>query len=186
MTEGVRDDFKTMTEIYSRLCAYLDRAASNPAPARPPCPHGLPGGQEPSEGTTIGGSGGATTTAGTVSIGSGAPSDFVPPQPPPPSRDASASSAGDVPATAASGDGVLSTFTVAAPSLSSPPVGPTTVAAAAAAAGGATSGGVGEGGCTAEELKALEAGVLEDLEVMILSFGCFSSLLCHVLHLSFV
>lgn len=30
MREGVRDDFKTMTGIYGRLCSYLDRAASNP------------------------------------------------------------------------------------------------------------------------------------------------------------
>ncbi|CAN0023540.1 unnamed protein product [Ectocarpus fasciculatus] len=158
VSEGVRDDFKTMTDIYSRLCTYLDRAASNPAPARPPCPPRLAGGPEPTEGTTISGAGGATTTVETVSIASGAPSDFVPPQPPPPATGASASATGAVPATAA---GALSTFTVAAPSFSSPPpVGPTAVAATAAA----TSGGVGEGGCTAEELKALEAGVLDDLE----------------------
>ncbi|CAN0294787.1 unnamed protein product, partial [Ectocarpus sp. 12 AP-2014] len=166
VNEGVRDDFKTMTDIYSRLCAYLDRAASNPAPALPSCPHRLAGGQEPTaegvENTAVSGAGGAITTTGAVGIGSGAPSDFVPPQPPPAATDASASATGAVPATAAGGEGALSTFTVAAPSFSSPPVGQT--AAAAAAAGGATSGGVGEGGCTAEELKALEAGVLDDLE----------------------
>ncbi|CAN0285481.1 unnamed protein product, partial [Ectocarpus sp. 13 AM-2016] len=166
VSEGVRDDFKIMTDIYSRLCAYLDRAASNPAPALPSCPHRLPDGQEPTaegeENTAVSGAGGATTTAGTVGIGSGAPSDFVPPQPPPAATDASASATGAVPATAAGGEGTLSTFTVAAPSFSSPPVGET--AATAASAGGASSGGVGEGGCTAEELKALEAGVLDDLE----------------------
>ncbi|CAN0112565.1 unnamed protein product [Ectocarpus sp. 4 AP-2014] len=166
VNEGVRDDFKTMTNIYSRLCAYLDRAASNPAPALPSCPHRLAVGQEPTaegeENTAVSGAGGATATAGTVGIGSGAPSDFVPPQPPPAATDASASATGAVPATAAGGERALSTFTVAAPSFSSPPVGQT--AAAAAAVGGATSGGVWEGGCTAEELKALEAGVLDDLE----------------------
>ncbi|CAM9890477.1 unnamed protein product [Ectocarpus sp. 8 AP-2014] len=166
VSEGVRDDFKTMTDIYSRLCAYLDRAASNPAPALPSCPHRLASGEDPTaegEGSTaVSGAGGAMTTAGTVGIRSGAPSDFVPPQPPPPDTDASASATGAVPATAAGGEGALSTFTVAAPSFTSPPVGQT--AAAAAVAGGATSGGVGEGGCTAEELRALEAGVLDDLE----------------------
>ncbi|CAM9464550.1 unnamed protein product [Ectocarpus sp. 6 AP-2014] len=167
VSEGIRDDFKTMTDIYSRLCAYLDRAASNPAPALSSCPHRLAGGEDPTaegEGSTaVSGAGGAMTTAGTVGIGSGAPSDFVPPQPPPLDTDASASATGAVPATAAGGEGALSTFTVAAPSFPSPPVGQT-AAAATAAAGGATSGGVREGGCTAEELKALEAGVLDDLE----------------------
>ena len=32
MAEGVRDDFKVMTGIYGRLCAYLDHAAAAPAP----------------------------------------------------------------------------------------------------------------------------------------------------------
>ncbi|CAB1110202.1 unnamed protein product [Ectocarpus sp. CCAP 1310/34] len=166
VNEGVRDDFKTMTDIYSRLCAYLDRAASNPAPALPSCAHQLAGGQElTAEGegnTAVSGAGGATTTAGTVGIGPRPPSDFVPPQPPPATTNASASATGAVPATAAGGEGALSTFTVVAPSFSSPSVGQT--ADAAAAAGGATSGRVGEGGCTAEELKAMEAGVLDDLE----------------------
>lgn len=32
VSEGVRDDFKTMTDIYGRLCSYLDGAASSPSP----------------------------------------------------------------------------------------------------------------------------------------------------------
>ena len=32
MAEGVRDDFKVMTGIYSRLCAYLDHVATAPVP----------------------------------------------------------------------------------------------------------------------------------------------------------
>lgn len=36
VAEGVRDDFKVMTGIYSRLCAYLDHVATAPVPTPTP------------------------------------------------------------------------------------------------------------------------------------------------------
>lgn len=166
MSEGVRDDFKAMTEIYSRLCTYLDLAATNPPP---PLHCGGTGEQASVPASTdqpSAASGGLSAT-GTANIGTGAATDFVPPAPPA-EADASAAQGTVVPPEAApgtassaasGGGGALSTFIAAAPSFSSPPAGLPEAASAA------TGGGVGGGGGTAEELAALEESLMNDLDV---------------------
>lgn len=147
MSEGVRDDFKAMTEIYSRLCTYLDLAATNPPPPLPR-PSGPPG-----------------PSSGTVSISTGSATDFVPPPAPAPASTPSEAAPGEVSA-ASGGGGALSTFIVAPPSFSSAPAG--LPAAAGAAAGG---GGEAGRGSTAGELAELEEGIMNDLDVsFLLSF----------------
>lgn len=163
MSEGVRDDFKAMTEIYSRLCTYLDLAATNPPP---PLHRGA--GEQSSPPSAPGG---LSATAGTVNISTGAATDFVPPAPP--ANASAAQGTGVVPpeaaapgtaAAAASGAGALSTFIAAAPSFSSPPSGLPEAESAAAQAGAGRGAGAGIGG-TAEGLAALEEGLLNDLDV---------------------
>lgn len=190
-----------MTDIYGRLCTYLDLAAINPSSPLPR-PIGLP--EEETIGVTSAASGEGEETAssgdqpsaggvpatGTVTIGAGSVSDFVPPPPLPPAADtsaplgAAATAAAAVPpdpvvalgttnpaAVRGSGGDALSTF-IAAPrsssSSSSPAASPTAGAGAGSGSGvaaAAASGRVGEGCCTAEELKALEEGVMDDLDV---------------------
>lgn len=90
VSEGVRDDFAAMTNIYMRLCAYLDRAAtrtSTTATANPSAPMGETAPIAPPA-TTPSGSASlptpppaipqASSGSGTVSIG-GALSTFVAP-----------------------------------------------------------------------------------------------------------
>ncbi|CAN0282798.1 unnamed protein product [Pylaiella littoralis] len=194
VSEGVRDDFKAMTDIYGRLCTYLDLAATNPSPAllRSSAPR-----QEPANGATPTASGtseenstgdrpsatasGGTSATGTVTIGAGIASDFAPPPPPPVDASATPGAAAVppdpmvvtgamIPAASSSGEeGALSTF-IATPHAyvpSSPPAALPTAGAgagAAAAAAAAASDPVGGGCGTAEELKALEEGVINDLD----------------------
>ena len=174
MSEGVRDDFKAMTEIYSRLCTYLDLAATNPPP---PLHRGGPGEQASvsapaDQSSSPSAASGDPPATGTVNISTGAATDFVPP--------ASASAAAAAPASAAQGTdtppevapgtapaGVLSTFIAAAPSFSSPSASLPAGAGSAAADGAGVSGGsaAAGGGGTAEGLAALEEGLLGDLDV---------------------
>lgn len=176
VSEGVRDDFKAMTEIYSRLCTYLDLAATNP----PPPLHRGTGGEQASGPTSTGQSpppaapGGLPGTTGTVNISTGAATDFVPPAPAAAAGAAAAQGTGVPPeaaapgtSSAASGGGALSTFIAAAPSFSSPPAGlPAAESAAAeAGAGGRAGGGGGGTTTTVEGLAALEEGLLNDLDV---------------------
>lgn len=162
VSEGVRDDFKAMTDIYSRLCTYLDLAATNPPPPLPR-PSGPPG---PSSGPS--------STAGSVSISTGSATDFVPPPAPAPAATPLEAAPGEVPATSGGG-GALSTFIAAPPSFSSPPAGSPPAAAAGTAAGGGVEAGRGS---TAGELAELEEGVMNDLDV---SFSCLLSSLFHLL-----
>lgn len=169
MSEGVRDDFKAMTQIYSRLCTYLDLAATNPPP---PLRRGS--GEQASGPTSTrqsSASSGGLPDAGTVSISTGAATDFVPPAPP--AADAASAPGTGVPheaapgtASPAIGGGALSTFIAAAPSFSTPSTGlPEAAPAAAGAVAGAASAGVLGGGGGTEELAALEEGLLNDLDV---------------------
>lgn len=164
VSEGVRDDFKAMTEIYSRLCTYLDLAATNPPP--PLHRGGQASGPTPTDQSSSppAASGGLPATGtGTVNIRTGAATDFVP-------AHASAAQGTGIPPeaapgttpAAANGGGALSTFIAAAPSFSSSSAGlPETGSAAADGAGT----GEGGGGGTAEGLATLEERVLNDLEV---------------------
>lgn len=181
VSEGVRDDFKTMSDIYGRLCTYLDLAATNPSP--------LPRGprEEASRATsTVSAASEETATrdqpsafasyavsaTGAVTISTGTASDFVPP-PLPPAVDISATLGAAAAAAAvppdpvvvpgtttpatvnSSGEGALSTFIATQHSSSSSPPAALPMA----------SSGVGEECGTAEELKVLEEGVMNDLDV---------------------
>lgn len=169
MSEGVRDDFKTMAEIYSRLCTYLDLAATNP----PPPLHRGPGAQvagPPSTDQSPPVASGGPDETGTVNISTGATvTDFVPPETP--AHASGAQGTGVPPETApgtaspaTSGRGALSTYIAAAPSF--PPRLPD---ASGAAVGTASSGEAGEAGGAAERLAALEEGLMNDFDVSSMS-----------------
>eukprot|EP00752_Nemacystus_decipiens_P009458 g8457.t1 len=164
VSEGVRDDFKAMTEIYSRLCNYLDLAATNP----PPPLHrgtgdGASGPISTDQSLPPAAPGSVPATDEAVNISTGAATDFAPPPPPPPAAQASAAG---VPPEAAAGTasagsraGALSTFIAAAPSFSSPPAGLPEAESAAVEAGAS-----GETRGAAEGVVALEEGLLNDLD----------------------
>lgn len=156
--EGVRDDFKAMTGIYSRLCTYLDRAATNPSPPLPG--RGVPQSSEDATSTA------QAPPAGGVSIATGVASDFVPPPPPPPPPTPVVPAALPAAETDAVLSTALSTFTAPPPSFPSPAEELTAaMPAVAAPAAGVAAGDDREG--TVEEVKVLEEGVMNDLEVWV-------------------